>query len=111
MKRLAIALLGTLAFTACEAAEEVAVQPSKAEAENKPETFTVARVIDGDTLDLENGERIRLVQIDAPEAKGECYGKKAGKVLRQILPARTEVRLENLERTTGIEPATLSLGS
>jgi endonuclease YncB( thermonuclease family) len=51
-------------------------------------------VIDGDTIDLDSGERIRLVQIDAPEAKGECYGKKAGKVLRELLPAGAEVRLE-----------------
>jgi endonuclease YncB( thermonuclease family) len=50
-------------------------------------------VIDGDTLDLDSGDRIRLVQIDAPESKGECYGRKAGKVLRQLLPAGIHVRV------------------
>lgn len=64
----------------------------------------VANVIDGDTLDLDSGERITLVQIDAPEGKGECYGKKAGKLLRQLLPVGTEVRivrdrrLDNMDR-------------
>jgi endonuclease YncB( thermonuclease family) len=53
----------------------------------------VARVIDGDTLELATGERIRLVQIDAPEATGECYGRKAGDVLRRLLPAGSKVRL------------------
>ena len=64
----------------------------------------VSQVIDGDTIDLDSGDRIRLVQIDAPERKGECYGKKAGKVLRQLLPVGTEVRilrdrkLDNIDR-------------
>jgi endonuclease YncB( thermonuclease family) len=64
----------------------------------------VSRVIDGDTIRLDNGDRIRLVQIDAPEDKGECYGKKAGTVLRQLLPAGTVVRvvrdpsLDNIDR-------------
>lgn len=32
------------------------------------ETYTVKRVIDGDTLELANGETIRLIGIDIPEA-------------------------------------------
>jgi endonuclease YncB( thermonuclease family) len=62
--------------------------------EPPPVTLFVSEVIDGDTLDLDNGDRIRLVQIDAPEGKGDCYGKKAGTVLRQLLPVGTEIRLE-----------------
>ena len=34
-------------------------------------TFIVVDVIDGDTLDLDNGERVRLAGIDAPE-RGDC---------------------------------------
>lgn len=33
---------------------------------------TVARVVDGDTLVMSNGERIRLRTIDAPELTGIC---------------------------------------
>jgi len=33
------------------------------------QTCTVKRVIDGDTLLLTNGEKVRLIGIDAPESK------------------------------------------
>lgn len=72
--------------------------------EPPPVTLFVSGVIDGDTLDLDNGDRIRLVQIDAPEGKGDCYGRKAGTVLRQLLPVGTQVslardpRLNNADR-------------
>ena len=54
----------------------------------------VSRVIDGDTIDLDNGDRVRLVQIDAPESGEECYAAKSGRLLRQLLPVGSEVRLE-----------------
>ncbi|MBW2984964.1 thermonuclease family protein, partial [Candidatus Woesearchaeota archaeon] len=34
-------------------------------------THNVVRVIDGDTLVLENGEKVRLIGIDAPEKRGD----------------------------------------
>jgi endonuclease YncB( thermonuclease family) len=54
----------------------------------------VARVLDGDTLALRNGTRVRLVQIDAPEAGGECYAGKSAAQLRRLVPAGARVRLE-----------------
>jgi len=33
------------------------------------QTYTVERVIDGDTLKLTNGERVRLIGIDTPESQ------------------------------------------
>ncbi len=54
----------------------------------------VAYVGDGDTLGLEDGRTIRLVQIDAPEASGECYGREATAALGQITPRGTPVELE-----------------
>lgn len=55
----------------------------------------VARVVDGDTLALANGERVRLVQIDTPEVYfgTECYGRAASKALERLLPPGTPVRL------------------
>ncbi|OGK23602.1 hypothetical protein A3A46_04705 [Candidatus Roizmanbacteria bacterium RIFCSPLOWO2_01_FULL_37_13] len=38
------------------------------------ESFIVTRVIDGDTFDLENGDRIRLANINAPEYPKDCMG-------------------------------------
>jgi endonuclease YncB( thermonuclease family) len=46
------------------------------EAEPPSPTYLVSSVIDGDTLDLANGERVRLVGIDTPEI-GECGYEKA----------------------------------
>jgi micrococcal nuclease len=60
----------------------------------RPRSYRVARVIDGDTIDLRNGRRIRLLQIDSPESDGECYGQEAGTALSKILPAGTKVVLE-----------------
>lgn len=57
-------------------------------------TFRVARVVDGDTLDLAGGRTVRLVQIDTPETSGECYGREASDALGDLLPAGTRVRLE-----------------
>jgi micrococcal nuclease len=59
------------------------------------EDTTVARVIDGDTLETGSGERVRLVQIDAPEVdEGECYARQASAALRDLVPPGTKVRLE-----------------
>jgi micrococcal nuclease len=54
---------------------------------------TVASVTDGDTLRLSNGQRIRLVQIDAPET-GECYGKEARTALIRLAPVGSSISLE-----------------
>jgi micrococcal nuclease len=52
-------------------------------------------VIDGDTIELDNGQRVRLVQIDTPEVYSgyECYGQEASAIAKQLLPAGTQVRL------------------
>ena len=47
-------------------------------------TFMVANVVDGDTLDLDNGERVRLVGIDTPD-RGECGYDEAKLVLASLV--------------------------
>jgi endonuclease YncB( thermonuclease family) len=67
-----------------------------------PPTFVVERVIDGDTIELASGKRVRLLQIDAPEMGGECFSAKSSGILEQALPPGTEVRLRTdprLDRT------------
>ena len=54
----------------------------------------VARVIDGDTIELVGGQRVRLVQIDTPEKHVECYGDAASALTRRLLPPGTRVRIE-----------------
>ncbi len=44
-----------------------------------PTKGIVTNVVDGDTIDLESGERIRYLMVDTPETFGgeECYGPEA----------------------------------
>ncbi len=63
--------------------------------DSEPTNAVVARAGDGDTLDLRSGERVRLVQIDAPElGEGECYARAALRELEQLAPSGAEVELE-----------------
>ena len=66
------------------------------------ERATVAYVNDGDTLRTTAGDRIRLVQIDAPELHTDCYGRAALAALRRLAPigrAITLVRDPELDAT------------
>lgn len=55
----------------------------------------VARVVDGDTLTLLTGERVRLLQIDAPEvATGECWSQASRRALLGLAPVGARVTLE-----------------
>ena len=55
---------------------------------------TVDSVRDGDTILLEDGRRVRLVQVDAPELGRECHGDNAAEALARLAPPGTELRLE-----------------
>jgi micrococcal nuclease len=56
---------------------------------------TVARIGDGDTLDLRGGARVRLVQVDAPElGQNECYAREAHRELERLAPPGARIALE-----------------
>jgi endonuclease YncB( thermonuclease family) len=57
------------------------------------EEAVVEWVNDGDTLTLEDGTRVRLVQIDAPELHTDCYGRPALQALIDLAPKGTRVTL------------------
>ena len=59
------------------------------------ESYLVIDVIDGDTLDLDNSERVRLAGINAPE-KGECYYQEAKTALVEFT-LNKQVKLESDE--------------
>ncbi len=55
----------------------------------------VASVHDGDTLTLQNGRRVRLLQIDTPElGSGECYSRAARTALLRLAPVGARIVLE-----------------
>jgi micrococcal nuclease len=68
------------------------------------ETFTVQWVIDGDTVQLSNGEKVRLIGVDTPETVHprkpvEYFGKEASAFTKREIEGQT-VRLEyDWERT------------
>lgn len=84
----AVVLLG-IVVSACSSPErQTAVTPQET-----GESAVVAYVNDGDTLRTVDGRKVRLVQIDAPELHGDCYGKAALVALRRLTPTGTRIRL------------------
>ena len=65
-----------------------------------PSTGVVARVIDGDTIELETGEKIRYLLVNAPETTGgknECYGQNASQFNRDLVLGKTvELRYDSV---------------
>ena len=67
-----------------------------------PNSATMERVVDGDTIDIAiggNTERVRLIGINTPETKHptkgvECFGPEASAYTQQLLPAGTALRVE-----------------
>ena len=55
---------------------------------DRPLSCTVARVIDGDTVQCADGRRIRLRGVDTPE-RGEQNYREATRALRQRIEGRT----------------------
>jgi micrococcal nuclease len=71
---------------------------------NKPqvETAKVSRVVDGDTIVLEGGRRIRYLYIDTPETvkPGEspmCFGKEASEYNQSLVEGRNVILVPDKE--------------
>jgi micrococcal nuclease len=62
-------------------------------------------VVDGDTVALTNGRRVRLVQIDTPEVYNspECYGEQASRITKRLLPPGAAVRLYREPKTDAVD--------
>jgi len=55
---------------------------------------TVVSIYDGDTLTLDTGAKVRLLQIDTPElSSGECYGQEARQALIKLV-GKSKITLE-----------------
>jgi micrococcal nuclease len=78
---------------------------STAPAQPPGDMVIVTRIIDGDTLEVSGGERVRLIGIDTPETKHpnqpvECFGAQATEHATALLGPGTDVRLVyDVERT------------
>jgi len=76
-------------------AAETPVEPAP---KPRRRVFQVARVIDGDTIELTNGETVRLVGIDTPEV-GECgFEAASANLSRLVLGKLVELRRSDEDR-------------
>ncbi len=69
-----------------------------AEKEKAGDTFLVTRVIDGDTIEIEGGEKVRYIGMDTPETVDprksvQCFGEEAHRRNAQFVEGKM-VRLE-----------------
>lgn len=65
------------------------------------ETAVVSRVIDGDTVELESGEKVRYLMVDAPETtngKNDCYGSNAVTFNSDLVLGKTVTLVVDVER-------------
>ena len=65
-------------------------QPTPKESEPKNELYTVTKVVDGDTIDVENIGRLRLIGLNTPETVDprkavECFGVEASNRAKKLL--------------------------
>ena len=93
---LLVSLIGLFALAATAGAEKLA---------RTGQVARIAHVIDGDTVELMNGERIRLVQIDTPEVyySPECYGEQASEITKRLLPRGVLARLYVEPKTDAVD--------
>lgn len=64
------------------------------------ESGTVARVIDGDTIELTTGERVRYLMVDTPESTTEieCFGPEAKQLNLDLVDGKDIVMRFDVER-------------
>lgn len=78
---LAAAALLAVAATGC----------GPAQPECGPATAVVARVVDGDTIELESGERIRYLLVNTPEITNghdECFGQEGAQFNKDLVEGK-----------------------
>jgi micrococcal nuclease len=71
---------------------------STAPAQPPGDVVSVTRIIDGDTLQVSGGQKVRLIGIDTPETKHpsrpvECFGAQASEHATALMGPGTDIRL------------------
>jgi micrococcal nuclease len=66
--------------------------------ESESEEFEVAQVIDGDTIKLENGQKVRLIGINTPES-GHPYYSEATEKLKELIGDSKVTLKKDVENT------------
>jgi micrococcal nuclease len=69
---------------------EIKISPTSSQSDG---SFLVSRVIDGDTVELENGDKVRYIGIDTPETMDprkpvQCFGKNATAANKELVEGK-----------------------
>jgi len=101
-----VAIVAVVMFAGCVEEEEGSVPtstptitPSQTATLTPPLEITsaiVSKVIDGDTIKLQNGERVRLLGINTPE-KGQPYYEEATNRLKELIEGKTITLEKDIE--------------
>lgn len=68
------------------------------------ERVIVIKVIDGDTIELQSGEKVRLIGIDTPETKDPrrpvgCFGKEASNKTKNLIEGQEIILQKDISET------------
>lgn len=96
---LLVVVLGLTGLAGCGGGETPSADSDGTSGELPPgRDAVVERVVDGDTVRVDDGESVRLIGINTPETVHptkavECFGREASAHLEELLPPGTGVRL------------------
>lgn len=68
------------------------------------QTVKVIKVIDGDTIEIEGGQKVRYIGIDTPETKHptkgvQCFGKKASEKNKELVDGKEVILGKDISET------------
>ena len=98
-RQLGAVLVLVVLTTGCGGSDGPAPTPAPATATLPAGVDVVVRkVVDGDTIDVSGGERVRLIGVDTPESVAPdrpvgCFGREASRFTASLVPPGTPVRL------------------
>lgn len=84
----------------------ISPSPSPANESQPQKNFgiLVTKVIDGDTIEIETGEKVRLLGVDTPETVDprrpvECFGKEASNKLKELIEGKSVILEKDISET------------
>ena len=93
---LSFCLVGLLGFSAGRITKVCPAEGPLPESLWIIERTRVTAVIDGDTIEIEGGETVRYIGIDAPETD-ECYGPEATEANRELVGRKWVILIRDVE--------------